>query len=58
MATSLVMRRARRRTAQRVAAIQRLSTAFFRSTLYHDDPAFSKTVAMQPAAPEGSVETK
>jgi hypothetical protein len=52
------MRRTRRRTAPRVAAIQRLSTAFFRSTLYHDDPAFSKTVATQPAAPEGSVETK
>ncbi|OBZ97151.1 chlorophyllase [Pararhizobium polonicum] len=45
---------------QRVAAIQRLSTAFLRSALYSGDPAFSVTVAAQAAdaAPEGSVETK
>jgi hypothetical protein len=45
---------------QRVAAIQRLSTAFLRSALYPGDPAFSETVATlaADAAPEGSVETK
>lgn len=45
---------------QRVAAIQRLSTSFLRSTLYPGDPAFSDTVATlaADAAPEGSVETK
>ena len=45
---------------QRVAAIQRLSTAFLRSALYPGDPAFSDTVSTlaADAAPEGSVETK
>lgn len=45
---------------QRVAAIQRLSTAFLRSALYPGDPAFSHTVATlaADAAPEGSIETK
>ncbi|MCA2375194.1 alpha/beta hydrolase family protein [Agrobacterium sp. 22-211-1] len=45
---------------QRIAAIQRLSTSFLRSTLYPGDPAFSETVAALAAdsAPEGSVETK
>lgn len=45
---------------RRVAAIQRLSTAFLRSALYPGDPAFSETVAAlaADAEPEGSVETK
>ncbi|NVD42940.1 alpha/beta fold hydrolase [Ensifer sp. HO-A22] len=45
---------------QRVAAIQRLSTAFLRSALYPCNPTFSETVAKLAAdtAPEGSVETK
>ncbi|MFK3664107.1 alpha/beta hydrolase family protein [Ochrobactrum teleogrylli] len=45
---------------QRVAAIQRLSTSFLRSTLYPSDTAFSDTIAMlaADAAPEGSLETK
>lgn len=45
---------------QRVAAIQRLSTAFLRSALYPGDPAFSEMVETLAgdAAPEGSVEMK
>ena len=45
---------------QRVAAIQRLSTAFLRSALSPGDLAFSDTVSTLAAdvAPEGSVETK
>ncbi len=45
---------------QRVAAIQRLSTAFLRSALYPGDPAWTEAVAALTvdAAPEGSIETK
>jgi dienelactone hydrolase len=45
---------------QRVAAIQSLSTAFLRSTLYPGDPAWADAVATieAHAAPEGSIETK
>ncbi len=45
---------------QRVAAIQRLSTAFIRSALYPDDSNWAEAVAMltADAAPEGSIETK
>jgi dienelactone hydrolase len=45
---------------QRVAAIQRLSTAFLRSALYAGNPAWAETVAALTGdpAPEGSVETK
>ena len=45
---------------QRVAAIQRLSTAFLRSSLYPADPAWADAVAALTAvaAPEGSIETK
>lgn len=45
---------------QRVAAIQRISTAFLRSTLYPGDPAWTDEMAIlaDDAAPEGCVETK
>ena len=45
---------------QRVAVIQRLSTAFLRSSLYPGDPAWADAVAAlaADAAPEGSIETK
>ena len=45
---------------QRVVAIQRLSTAFLRSSLYPGNTAFSQAVVelATDAAPEGSVETK
>lgn len=45
---------------QRVAAIQRISTAFLQSTLYPGDLAFAETIASLTAesAPEGNVETK
>lgn len=45
---------------ERVAAIQRLSTAFLRSTLYPDDASWREAVAAlaTDAAPEGRVETK
>lgn len=45
---------------QRVAAIQRLSTAFLRSTLYPGDPTWQQGVAALAAdtAPEGSIEAK
>ena len=45
---------------QRVAVIQRLSTAFLRSSLYPGDPAWADAVAAlaAEAAPEGSIETK
>ncbi|RJE82032.1 alpha/beta hydrolase family protein [Paracoccus onubensis] len=45
---------------QRVAAIQRLSTAFLRSSLYPGNPAWADAVATlaADAMPEGSVETK
>lgn len=45
---------------QRVAAIQRLSTAFLRSVLYPGDPAFfdaAAAIAADPS-PEGHIETK
>ncbi len=45
---------------ERVAAIQRLSTAFLRSALYAGDPAWQDAVAAlaADAMPEGSIETK
>ncbi|WP_444851304.1 alpha/beta hydrolase family protein [Neoaquamicrobium sediminum] len=45
---------------QRIAVIQRLSTAFLRSSLYPGDPAWADAVAAlaADAAPEGSIETK
>jgi pimeloyl-ACP methyl ester carboxylesterase len=45
---------------ERVAVIQRLSTAFLRSALYPGDPAWADAVATLAAhaAPEGSIETK
>lgn len=45
---------------QRVAAIQRLSTAFLRSALYPDDSSWVEAVATltADAVPEGSIETK
>ena len=45
---------------QRVAAIQRLSTAFLRTALYPGNPAWGQAVAALTgdAAPEGSIETK
>lgn len=45
---------------ERVAAIQRLSTAFLRSSLYAGDPAWNDAVAAVAAisAPEGRIETK
>lgn len=45
---------------QRVAMIQRLSTAFLRSSLYPGDSAWADAVAAlaADAAPEGSIETK
>ena len=45
---------------QRVRAIQRLSTAFLRSSLYPGDPAWADAVAAlaADATPEGSIETK
>jgi dienelactone hydrolase len=45
---------------ERVAAIQRFSTAFLRSTLHPGDPAWQDAVATLAAdvMPEGSVETK
>jgi hypothetical protein len=45
---------------ERVAAIQRLSTAFLRSTLYPDDASWRDAVAALAidAAPAGRVETK
>jgi len=45
---------------QRVAAIQRLSTAFLRSSLYPGDPAWANAVATLAAhaMPEGSIESK
>lgn len=45
---------------ERVAAIQRLTTAFLRSALYPGDPAFSEAAAELAADPaaEGSIETK
>jgi dienelactone hydrolase len=45
---------------ERVAAIQRVSTAFLRGTLYPGNPAWDaaiKTMAAEPA-PEGAIETK
>ena len=46
--------------AERVAAIQRLSTAFLRSSLYAGDPAWEQVVAAirADASPEGVIETK
>lgn len=45
---------------ERVAAIQRLSTAYLRSALYQGDPAWQEAVAAlaTDSAPEGSIETK
>ena len=45
---------------ERVAAIQRLSTAFLRSSLYAGDPAWEQAVAAirADASPEGMIETK
>ena len=45
---------------ERVAAIQRLSTAFLRSALHPGDPAWNEAVAVlkADAAPEGRIETK
>ena len=45
---------------ERVATIQRLSTAFLRGVLYPGDPAWQEAVAALAAdtAPEGSIETK
>jgi pimeloyl-ACP methyl ester carboxylesterase len=45
---------------QRLAAIQRLSTAFLRSALYPGDPSWADAVerSTTDAAPEGSIETK
>lgn len=45
---------------QRVATIQRLSTAFLRSALYPGDPAWDEAVTALSSeqAPEGAVETK
>jgi len=45
---------------QRVAVIQRLSTAFLRSSLYPGDPAWADAVAAlaADATPEGGIETK
>lgn len=45
---------------QRVAAIQRLSTAFLCSALYPGDPAWAEALATlkAEATPEGSIETK
>jgi pimeloyl-ACP methyl ester carboxylesterase len=45
---------------ERVAAIQRLSTAFLRSALYAGDPAWREAVATlaADATPEGSIEAK
>ena len=45
---------------ERVAAIQRLSTAFLRSSLYAGDPAWEEAVAAvrAEAPPEARIETK